>query len=333
MKNRTKWAFRHVSLALAVLLLCNLLTVAGFATEVTEPTEEATSSVAVAAEQPEVKNYEADPESAVYQACQAVAEEIDATQILVYDATADELLYSKSVQGSKLYPASTTKLFSTYVALQYLQPDTVVTAGDELDLLQPGSSIAYISKDHQLTAQMLVEGMLLPSGNDAALVLAAAAGKAVAGDDSLSGADAVQVFVEEMNRMARELGFEKSHFANPDGYHVGTHYTCVNDMVRIAKLALSNSIISKYMSTYEEDVIYASGHSNHWINTNHLLNEESDFYYPGTLGMKTGHTNQAGYCLMSAFKQNGHTIVIGVFGYPGTEARFKDVISLLNACK
>ena len=332
MKNRATQAFRHVSLVLALLLLCNFLTVAGAATEVTEPAED-TSSYAVAVEQPQIKDYVVDTGSAVYQACQEVADTIDATQILVYDATSDEILYSKSVQGSKLYPASTTKLFSTYVALQYLDPDMVITAGDELELLQPGSSIAYISKDHQLTARMLVEAMLLPSGNDAALVLAAAAGKAIAGDDTLSGAEAVKVFVAEMNRMAEELGFEKSHFANPDGYHVGAHYTCVNDMARIAKLALGNAIISQYMSTFEEDVVYASGHSNHWTNTNRLLDPESDFYYPGALGMKTGHTDQGGYCLMSAFKQNGHTIVIGVFGYPGTEARFQDVVSLLDACK
>ena len=332
MKNRTVRAFRHGSLLLVLLLLCSLLTATGSATEVTEPVEETTSAYA-ATEQPEVKTYAIDTESTVYQSCQEAAASIDAAQILVYDATADEILYSKSVAGSKLYPASTTKLFSTYVALQHLQPDTVITAGDELDMLQPGSSIAYISKDHQLTVEMLVEGMLLPSGNDAALVLAAAAGRAITGDDSLGGEAAVQAFVEEMNRTARELGFEKSHFVNPDGYHVGAHYTCVNDMALIARLALEDPIITKYMATYEADVVYASGHSNHWINTNHLLDPESDFYYPGTLGMKTGHTNQAGYCLMSAFRQNGHTIVIGVFGYPGTEARFRDVITLLDACK
>ena len=274
-----------------------------------------------------------DTGSAVYASCREVADTIAARQILVYDATDDEILYSQSVEGGKLYPASTTKLFSAYVALQYLAPDTVITAGDELDLLQAGSSIAYIAKDHQLTAEMLVEGMLLPSGNDAALVLAAGAGKTIAGDDGISGVEAVRVFVAEMNRMAEELGFEKSHFTNPHGFHSGAHYTCVNDMARIAKLALENSVIRKYMGVYEEDVIYASGHSNHWINTNSLLNPESEFYFPGTLGMKTGHTSQAGYCLMSAFQRNGHTIVIGVFGYTDANARFRDVISLLNACK
>lgn len=298
---------------LAALLPC--LTMAGFATE----TEEIISS------------YTIDVDSPVYAACEAVAATIEADQILVYDATTDEILYSKTVEGSKLYPASTTKLFSAYVALQYLEPDTVITAGDELDLLEEGSSIAYITKKHQLTARMLVEGMLLPSGNDAALVLAAGAGKAIAGDESLGGIEAVQVFVEEMNRMAGELGFEKSQFINPHGFHVGAHYTSVNDMARIAKLALGDSVIRKYMAVFEEDVLYASGHSNHWINTNALLDPESEFYFPGTLGMKTGRTSQAGYCLMSAFPMRGHVIVIGVFGYENGDARFRDVVNLLEA--
>lgn len=312
MKSPKKWFIRGASLILALLLIPMPQV---RAVEITQT------------------SYEVDPSDGTYQACQAVAEQIDASQILVYDATADDLIYSKSVEGSKLYPASTTKLFSTYVALQVLEPETVITAGDELDLVKPGSSIAYISKGHQLTAEMLVEAMMLPSGNDAALVLAAGAGRAIAEDESLTGEEAVRVFVERMNETAQELGFEKSHFANPDGYHVGTHYTCVNDMVRIAKLALGNEIISQYMGVHEADVIYASGHSNHWINTNHLLDPESEFYYPGAIGMKTGHTNQAGYCLMSAFHKNGHTIVIGVFGYQESKARFWDVIKLLDACE
>ncbi|MBQ7801862.1 MAG: D-alanyl-D-alanine carboxypeptidase [Oscillospiraceae bacterium] len=308
---------RAVSLLCVLVALFSCLSLPGYAAETETP----------------ISSYAVDENSAVYAACQAVADTIGARQILVYDATADQLLYSKSVTGGKLYPASTTKLFSAYVALRYLEADTVITAGDELDALDPGSSIAYITEGHKLTAEMLVEGMLLPSGNDAALVLAAGAGKAIAGDESLSGAEAVRVFVAEMNRMAEELGFEKSHFVNPHGFHSGAHYTCVNDMARIAKLALENPVISRYMGVHEEDVVYASGHSNHWINTNLLLDPESEFHYPGTLGMKTGRTSQAGYCLMSAFPLNGHTIVVGVFGYDDANDRFRDVVSLLNACK
>ena len=318
---------RAVSLLCLLAALMTLLPTAALATE----TEEIAETMPAEEVVPQ-KLYEVDTTSKVYASCQAVADKSQARQILVYDATDDKILYSKSVEGSKLYPASTTKLFSIYVALQYLSADTVVTAGDELKMLDAGSSIAYISEGHQLTAAMLAEGMLLPSGNDAALVLAAGAGKAIAGDESLNGAEAVQVFVEEMNRMAQELGFEKTQFTNPHGFHMGAHYTCVNDMARIAKLSLEDPVIRKYMKVYEDDVIYASGHSNHWINTNRLLDPASEFYYPGTLGMKTGRTSQAGYCLMSAFKLRGHTLVIGVFGYENGDARFRDVISLLNAC-
>lgn len=307
MKNMIRRALVFLCLT-AVLLPC--LTVAGFAAE----------------------SYTIDMDSPVYAACEEAAEGISARHILVYDATNDEILYTRTVDGGKLYPASTTKLFSTWVALRHLDPETVITAGSELDLVEEGSSFAYITKKHKLTAQMLVEGMMLPSGNDAALVLAAGAGRAVAGDESLDGPAAVQVFVEEMNRMAEELGFRNSQFCNPHGFHVGAHYTCVEDMARMAKLALEDPVISRYMKVHKDDVVYASGHGIQWLNTNDLLDPESEFYYPGAVGMKTGRTSQAGYCLMSAFRRNGRTLVIGVFGYDNGNSRYRDVITLLDAC-
>ena len=73
------------------------------------------------------------------------------------------MLFSSTPSTDALYPASITKLFSAWVALQILEPDTVVTAGKELGLLQPGSSTAYIAYGSSLTAKMLVEAMLLPT--------------------------------------------------------------------------------------------------------------------------------------------------------------------------
>ena len=180
---------------------------------------------------------------------------------------------------------------------------------------------------------MVIEAMMLPSGNDAAMILAAAAGRRIAGDESMDAGTAVQEFVAEMNRQAESLGFEKSHFANPDGYHVGSHYTCVNDMARIAKLALENETISRYMRLHDADVTYASGQTNHWENTNLLLDPEGEFYRPDAIGMKTGHTRQAGYSLMSAFQNGDSTLVIGMFGYTDEKVRFQDTITLLKACR
>ena len=262
-----------------------------------------------------------------------VAGTVDAQQVFVYDYDRDVMLYAKTVEGGKLYPSSTTKLFTAYVALQHLQADTVVTAGDELDMVKPGSSIAYIKKGHQLTVEMLVQAMLLPSGNDAAMVLAAAAGRAAAEDDALTGQQAVRAFVEEMNRTADALQFQKSHFVNPDGFHVGSHYSCLEDMIQIGKLAMDNPVISKYMRVPEADVVYHSGQTNHWKNTNYLLDAESEFYHPDAVGMKTGYTNAAGNCLMAAFAFQGRTLIIGIFGDEAKQDRFTDAAALADACK
>ena len=274
-----------------------------------------------------------DTESAVYKICEQLAETMQARQILVYDTNTDTILYTKSVEGGKLFPASITKLFSTYVALQYLDPDTVVTAGDELDLVHAGSSIAYVSRGSQIQVKMLVEGMMLPSGNDAAMVLAAAAGRVIAQDENLSAADAVAVFVDEMNRPAEELGFVKTHFANPDGWHTGTHYTCLQDLARIAGLALENETIRKYMRMHDDETHFYSGQYVMWENTNLLLDPDGAYYRTDAIGMKTGYTRPAGYSLMSAFTYEEGAIVVGLFGYTDKYERFPDAIRLVTAAK
>lgn len=274
-----------------------------------------------------------DTESAVYKICEQLAETMQARQILVYDTNTDTILYTKSVEGGKLFPASITKLFSTYVALQYLDPDTVVTAGDELDLVHAGSSIAYVSRGSQIQVKMLVEGMMLPSGNDAAMVLAAAAGRVIAQDENLSAADAVAVFVDEMNRQAEELGFVKTHFANPDGWHTGTHYTCLQDLARIAGLALENETIRKYMRMHDDETHFYSGQYVMWENTNLLLDPDGAYYRTDAIGMKTGYTRPAGYSLMSAFTYEEGAIVVGLFGYTDKYERFPDAIRLVTAAK
>ena len=339
------WMRRILAAVLAVALCCPGSAV--FATE-TEPaqTEPAAVETEPAETEPEetepeetepekeTDTYTIDTESEIYRICQELTAEMVYDQLLIYEATADEILYADTREGPKLYPASTTKLFSSYVALQYLAPGELITAGKELELVHAGSSVAYVGKNHVLSVQKLVEGMMLPSGNDAALVLATAAGRRIAEDETLAPEEAVAAFVQEMNRMAKELGFERSHFSNPDGWHTGSHYTCLNDMARIAKLALANKTISKYIRKFTDDVIFESGHAVTWENTNLLLNPDKGFYRSDAIGMKTGFTRQAEYCLMSAFKcSGGKILVIGAFGYEDENQRYRDVCKLANACK
>ena len=180
---------------------------------------------------------------------------------------------------------------------------------------------------------MLVEGMMLPSGNDAAMVLAAAAGRVIAQDETLSAQDAVDAFVDEMNRQSEALGFEKTHFSYPDGWHTGSHYTCLQDLARIAKLALENDTISRYMRLQEDDTYFVSGQHVVWENTNLLLDREGGYYRSDAIGMKTGFTRPAGYSVMTAFTYEEGAIVVGLFGYSGKYDRFRDAIHLAVATK
>ena len=262
----------------------------------------------------------------------AVGDEIGlaAVQAVVYDTAAGASLYEKSNSSGKVYPASITKLFSAFVALQYMDAETLITAGSELDFVAADASVAAISRGQTLSVSMLVEGMLLPSGNDASYILATATGRKIAGDPELSPPEAVQVFVDEMNTVAKSLGLRNSHFMNPDGYHMGGHYSSIPDLLKIAQLALENPIISQYVDIFRDDVVYASGETNSWENTNELLNPDSDYYREDICGLKTGYTSQAGNCLISAFRREEGFVIIGVFGCKEPEQRFEDTITLIE---
>lgn len=256
--------------------------------------------------------------------------EMTATMAVVADGTSGRILYTRGDLHARVYPASVTKLFTAHVALSVLSPQDLCKAGDELDLVAPDSSRAWIYKGQTVTAEMAVQGLLMSSGNDAAYILAAAAGRKLAGKDALSAGEAVKVFVQEMNDQAAALGLEDTHFINPDGYHHDDHYTSLADLVVIGQLSMLNDTICKYVAMAEADVTYKSGQTNHWINTNSLLHPESPFYEPSAMGLKTGHTSGAGYCLLSAFRRDEGYTIIGVFGTPSYDDRFRDTLLLGN---
>lgn len=267
-----------------------------------------------------------------YLDCAEIAAEADGKQIFVYDAQLGEMIFCNVEGTQQLYPASITKLYSALVALMYLDPEDVVTAGDELKLVQPGSSRAYVSRGCRLTVEMLVEAMLIPSGNDASYVMAAAAGREIAGDPELDAYTAVDVFLEEMNRMGEALGLENSHFANPDGYHDEKHYMCPEDVALVGALALKQPVIAKYIKMQQDSVTFKSGERIAWYNTNHLLNPESPYYAAYAVGMKTGYTDEAGHCLLAAFRDGEKEIIVGVFGAKKQYQRYQDAADLFNAC-
>lgn len=260
----------------------------------------------------------------------SLAEGMDGSHIFVWDCEGEAMLYCATEERDSLYPASITKLFSAWVALQYLDPAQKITAGRELGLLKPGSSTAYIAYGSVLTAEMLIEGMLLPSGNDAAYVVAAAAGRAILEDGKANHVRAVEAFVEEMNRQAEALGMTGSHFENPDGYHSESHYSCPRDLAVMGSLAIENEVIARYARVRSDSVRWASGESCTWTNTNRLLNPDSPYYCPAAVGLKTGYTKEAGYCLLAAFEGEDGPLLVGIFGAEGKTSRYENAVKLME---
>lgn len=257
---------------------------------------------------------------------------LTAQQSFVYDCSTGSFVYINGGETDKVYLASITKLFTAYVALQYLDADDHVTVGSELDLVVAGSSVAELEKGNVLTVSQLIEAMLLPSGNDAAYTLAAAAGRIIAGDDSLSASSAVSTFVNKMNEEAQAQGMANTHFVNPDGIHSTDHYSSMADLAILGRLALETPAIIERARIDRDMVTPVSGYSYAWKNTNALIDPASPYYCPVCLGLKTGQTPSAGSCLLSAFDLNGRYIIIGVFGCSDVNARFEDTLQLLQMC-
>lgn len=255
---------------------------------------------------------------------------LSAQQAFVYDLESETLLYLHGNADQAIDPASITKLFSAYVGLQFLSPEALLTAGEEVRWIDPGSSRAYIYVGHQLTVEQCVQGMIIPSGNDAAYVLAVNAGKVILGNENADLREAYHAFMAEMNRQAQELGLTGTHFINPDGMTAEGHYTTLRDLLTIARLALETPLILEAAQIQSKTAIFPSGHFAQWHNSNALIDPESEFYHPEAIGLKTGSTAAAGKCLISAFRQGEKVVLVCVMGCPTNDSRYEDTLALYN---
>lgn len=246
----------------------------------------------------------------------------------VYD-TKRGFLYLTDEKEKRIFPASVTKLFTALTALDYLVPSDTAVVGDELELVFSDSSVAGLIKGESVTVDTLLAAMMLRSGNDAAYTLAAAAGKMILGTKSCDAREAVNAFVEQMNKKAVSCGLTGTHFENPDGYHHKNHYTTVMDMIIIAKTAINCSLLLEYTSKPSFAAVLG-GEAVVWRNTNALLNPQSEFYRKNVIGLKTGFTDAAGYCMMCAELTADSVVISGVFGCGSYEMRIQESAALLQ---
>lgn len=256
---------------------------------------------------------------------------LSARNAFVYDCSTDTLLCAKGAMTDRLHPASITKLFTVYIALQYLAPERSITVGTILDSVPLDASVADLQIGDVLTTEQLIAAMLLPSGNDAAMVLAVEAGRVITQDPDLTETAALAAFVAEMNRQADTLGLQNSHFTCPDGYADMEHYTCMADLLIITRLCIRIPLVCQLTATPKYTLTLENGRTFTWTNTNWLVREDkTDYYNPYCLGLKTGFMNAAGYCLMSYFQVEGQDLIIGLFGSDSIQNRFDDTLKLFD---
>lgn len=257
-----------------------------------------------------------------------IKEKIRSECAFITDVSSGDTVYISGEADTVVYPASTTKLLTSLAALLCLPADTTITPGDEVYLPEAGSSFAYIRPNHTLTLEMLIEGMLLPSGNDAAYATAAACGYSLAGEE-VGYIEAVDEFVRYMNDYAESLGCTSTNFTTPDGYADEEHYSTLGDMALISRAAYDNEIIRKYAAMPEDNVIYASGHTNTWVNTNKFLDMSSKYYNKYVNGLKTGSLT-GNYSLIVSYDDGARECIIGVFGGRDDTSRYKDAADLIK---
>ncbi len=284
--------------------------------EVSESSSEEQSSKEVSAEI-----------SAPEESLNSLLADLSAEHIFVYDINADIFIFEKGTDVN-IMPASVTKLLTALYALEVVPVELVITPSDELFLLNPYSSVAGIKFEHTFTLEQLIAAMLLPSGNDAAYTIAAATARYEVNNPFLTGREAVDSFMTALNDYAKNIGCTGTFFTVPDGLAGDEHYTTAHDLVVIAKHALENSVISKYISMPEYSFTSVSGHSFSWRNTNVLINTASPYHSACVTGMKTGTLDL--YSVMVSADINGNTYIIGVFDAPSHDARYMDSLKIIN---
>ena len=228
----------------------------------------------------------------------------------VFNLDTKEIPYSQNL-FKRLYPASTTKILTAYIIIKNCNLTDMVTVSENAVAQAADSSVCGLNAGDVISVNDLLYGLMLASGNDAAIALA----------EYYAGS--VEAFSEIMNEEALMLGATGSHFVNPSGLPDENHYTTVYDMYLIFKEAISYDSFVNIISTLNYNASYqdAAGNetTNTWNNTNRFLTGRSEVPEGFTIvGGKTGTTGAAGYCLvLYSLNAKGERIISIVFKADG----------------
>lgn len=248
---------------------------------------------------------------------------VQAQAAYLIDADTGQVLLN--VRGSQRLPmASTVKIMTAILAIETANLDQTVTiqqnAIDEVNKYQ-GSSAELVVGD-QMSLRDLLYALMLPSGDDAAIAIA----------DAVGGS--VSKFVQKMNHEAQLLGLTQTHYINPDGLTYTNaqgqpdpnQYTSAADLVRLTQHALANPFFAQLVQL-QHYVLFPTNfhHAYIWDSINALLDT-----YPGATGVKTGYTNEAGYCLVFSATNGTHHLIGALLHDTGDNQRYVDARALLD---
>jgi len=243
---------------------------------------------------------------------------VSARSWVLVDATANQVLASGNAD-ERAEPASLTKLMTSYLVFEALQSkkismDQIVEPSDAVRRVKTDESRMFIEANKPVSVHDLVYGMIVQSGNDAAIALA----------ELVGGSEAN--FVTMMNAEAQKLGMTHTHFSDVNGMPAPDHYTSAGDLA-----TLSTHLIRDFPEYYSIFAVKEFKYNNiNQYNRNRLLWTE-----PGVDGLKTGHTNAAGYCLIASMRQavpggGERRLLSVVMGEPTEHDRVQDSMKLLN---
>ncbi len=280
-----------LALLLSLILLLSLLACPAHAEDV-EPEEEAE------AESEEVPAEEAEDQI-------ALPPELDCMGAILVELNSDSTVYEYNAD-ERLYPASLTKIMTCLLALEHGNLSDVITVdGSLIEDMDEDASAVGLMDGELLTLEELLYCVMVPSANDASIVVAAHIG------------GTVEQFVDMMNQKAVELGCTGTHFVNPDGLHDMDHYTTPRDMAIITKAALESETFRIICGTAVHELPETNTSSKEMLyTTNYFLSTilTPDYYWEKVSGVKTGFTTPAGRCLVALVDEGEYRYLSVVMG-------------------
>ncbi len=243
--------------------------------------------------------------------------EIESEAAIVMEASTGSILYNKSAYDA-YYPASTTKLMTSLLAIEQCPLSDIITCSREsVESIGWDSSRIGLVAGESIDMENALYAILLASANEVSYAVA----------EHIGGT--VDNFVAMMNQRAKDLGCVNTNFVNPHGLDHEEHYSCPYDLALIAKKAMEYTTFRRVSGSYNHQIPATNKNDARWISNTHPFIKKN-VIYEGVFAGKTGSTSKAGNCLVTCAEQNGMTLICVIMKAPNSATVQSDTTKLLN---